>query len=585
MERISQGQSSTYGTRYWGHVVVDNTYIIHFANEKAIHHSADQQPSGKSINTVLPWLRLEWFTDRAIHKVAKTSLVDKFLLEVIPKAAPIGWFDVFFRNIDEYDNAHHLWCEIADSIIGVQKFIDTSYDGMVVADGMGRVLAVNEAFLHICGLKREVIIGKHARTLVEDGLIPQSCTLQALEQQDVSSAVVKYAYGTEAVVTATPLYDSMGRIVRVLSNVRDISELNLLHEKLKNAEALAHGFQRELKVMQAAKKDINMSLVRSRVMENLYDLISKVAGTDLQLLVTGESGVGKTALAKLVHTLSERSTTGNFIHVNCSAIPDTLLESELFGHEEGAFTGAKKTRVGLFEMANKGTLFLDEIGDMPLPLQAKILNVLQEGKFYRVGGNREIFVDVRVIAATNMNLEEMIQKGRFRQDLYYRLNVIPVRIPPLRERKEDIRPLVVHYLAICNKRHKRDKVMSLEAMELLCNYSWPGNIREVMNLIEGLVVIVDEPGIELRHLPANFMNGVNSGSEKMLVKQEADAGLKGLSAGERLWKPDVHLKQLVETLEGQIIEEAIDNCSSLKEAAKVLGVDVTTIIRKRKRNK
>ncbi len=569
---------------YWAHVVVDEAHIIRFANDRAAGLLANQAVDGKNVKTILPWLRLDWFVDKAIHKVGKASLVDKYLLDIIPCADPPGWFDVFFRKIDEYDNPHHLWCEVADSIIGVQKFIDTSYDGMVVADGEGRVLAVNQAFLHICGLERNVIIGKHFKELVEEGLIPQSCTLRALAQQEVSSAVVKYPYGTEAVVTATPLCDGLGRIVRVLSNVRDISELNMLHEKLKSAEALAHGFQRELKAMQTAKLDVNMRLARSRIMENLYELVIKVAGTDLQLLITGESGVGKTALAKFVHTISERSATGNFIHVNCSAIPDTLLESELFGHEEGAFTGAKKTRVGLFELANKGTIFLDEIGDMPLPLQAKILNVLQEGKFYRVGGSREIFVDVRVIAATNMDLGQLIERGLFRQDLYYRLNVIPVRIPALRERREDIRPLVAHYLTVCNTRHKRTKTISPEVMETLCAYCWPGNIRELMNLIEGLIVVVDEPGIELRHLPGKFMESVN--------KEPAISGLTRPDGGSiqqdaaflgSLWKPHTHLKQLVEKLEGQIIEEAIGNCNSLKEAAQNLGVDVTTIIRKRKR--
>jgi PAS domain S-box-containing protein len=565
---------------YWAHVVVDEANMIRFANDKAATLLAGQDVSGKSLKTVLTWLRLDWFADKPIHKVAKTSLVDRYLLDIIPHAEQTGWFNVFFRKVDDYDNPNHLWCEAADAIIGVQRFIDTSYDGMEVADGQGKVLAVNEAFLHICGLQREDIIGKTGKELVQEGLIPHSCTQHAIEQQDISSAVVKYPYGKEAVVTAAPLYDNMGRIVRVLSNVRDISELNMLHEKLKSAEALAHGFQRELKAMQAAKTDIHMRLARSRIMENLYELVRKVAGTDLQLMITGESGVGKTALAKMIHAISERSSTGNFIHVNCSAIPDALLESELFGYEEGAFTGAKKTRVGLFELANKGTIFLDEIGDMPLPLQAKILNVLQESKFYRVGGSREIHIDVRVVAATNMNLGQLIEKGMFRQDLYYRLNVIPVRIPPLRERKEDIRPLVAHYLEICNNRYRRTKTISPEVMEVFLDYHWPGNIREMMNLIEGLVVIVDEPNIELRHLPGELMKGsyTRNGS------QVADSADEQDSLPGSLWKPNTHLKQLVEKLEGQIIEEAIGNCSSLKEAAKNLGVDVTTIIRKRKRS-
>lgn len=578
------GQSAYLPGRHWAHLVIDEAKIIREANDKAGCLLDNRELVGKHVKVALPWLRLEWLASRPVHKVAKTSLVDKYLLDILPDPRGSGWFDLLLRDTDEYDDPNHLWCEVADSIIGVQKFIDTSYDGMVVSDGHAKILAVNDAFLHICGLTRDVLIGKNLAHLVQEKLLPESCALQALAQKDISSAVIKYPYGKEAVVTATPLYGKNGDIVRVLSNVRDISELNMLHEKLKSAEALANGFQEELKAIQLAKKakmDVNVRLARSRVMENLYALVMKVARTDLQLMITGESGVGKTALAKFVHASSERSVTGSFIHVNCSAIPETLLESELFGHEEGAFTGARRTKVGFFELANQGTLFLDEIGDMPLALQAKILNVLQERKFYRVGGNKEIFTDVRVIAATNQNLGQLIEKGLFRQDLYYRLNVIPVRIPPLRERREDILSLVAHYLEICNARHKRAKTISPEVMDAFLTYNWPGNIRELMNLIEGLVVIVDDLSIELRHLPGEFSEWAGGRASEM-----SHAGSKSVSHpaanNPNLWKPDTDLKQLVRDLEGQIIEEAIDHCRSLKEAAAKLGVDVTTLIRKRK---
>lgn len=562
----------------WSLLIVDDQLVIRDCNQFASCYIGSGH-EGSKVTAVIPWLRPDWFTKELSPRLVKTSLNEKILLEIAMDIERPGWFLICFRKVSDYADSEHLWCEVADSIIGVQRFIDTSYDGIVVADGQSKVLAVNEAFVHISGIPSNQVIGRNFKELLEEQLVPQSCTLQSIEQKATVSAVVKYPQGKEAIVSSTPLFDKSRNIVRVLSNVRDITELNSLHEKLKCVKALATGFQRELKAIQAANLNVNVSLVRSRIMENLYELITKVASTDLQLLITGDSGVGKTALAKFVHMMSERNTTGNFIHVNCSAIPETLLESELFGYEEGSFTGAKKSKVGLFELANKGTLFLDEIGDMPLPLQAKILNVLQEGKFYRVGGTKEVNVDVRIIAATNTNLNHLIANGRFRQDLYYRLNVIPIRVPSLAERKEDIPPLLAHYLEVSNNRYKKNKTFSPEAMEHLLKYNWPGNIRELINLLERLVVIVDEATIEFRHLPSDIAGHTNEINESNVIKMNSAAN----KFSELQWNPTACLKDTVEIIERRIIEDTIAQKGSLKEAAKLLGVDVTTLIRKRKR--
>lgn len=573
------GTIETHFKNEWALITVDEQLVIRNCNEIA-EACIGFKPAGRDVTTVIPWLRADWLKNELSPRLVKTSLDEKILLEISVDSTRSDWFLICFRKVSDYADSEHLWCEVADSIIGVQRFIDTSYDGIVVADGNGKALAVNEAFVHISGLSSKLVIGRNFKELIEEQLIPFSCTLQSLEQRETVSAVVKYPRGKEAVVSSTPLFDKARNIVRVLSNVRDITELNLLHEKLKCVKALATGFQRELKAIQAANTNVHVSLVRSRIMENLYELITKVASTDLQLLITGDSGVGKTALAKFVHMMSERNNTGNFIHVNCSAIPETLLESELFGYEEGSFTGAKKSKVGLFELANKGTLFLDEIGDMPLPLQAKILNVLQEGKFYRVGGTKEVIVDVRIVAATNTNLNHLIANGRFRQDLYYRLNVIPVRVPSLAERKEDIPPLLAHYLEVSNNRYKKNKAFSPDAMERLLQYNWPGNIRELINLIERLVVIVDEATIELRHLPSDIVGNIYQQHEAKNVGRINNAFTKFTDLQ---WNSASCLKDTVEIIERKIIEDTIVQKGSLKEAAKLLGVDVTTLIRKRKR--
>jgi PAS domain S-box-containing protein len=567
-----------YIDQLWGYIYIKKSGKIKIASQRAGRLLANDQLVGSDSLQTLPWLRLSWLTEGSIPRIVKTSRSDKLLLDILPDTEDSNYFHLYFRKLNDYRDTDHLWCEVTDSIIGVQKFIDTSYDGVMISDGTGKVLAVNNAFSSISSINSEALVGKNLQELVDEGTLPYSCTIHAIEQRKVISSAVRYVDGKEAVVSSSPLFDQSGRIIRVVSNIRDISELNILHEKLKSAKNLAKGLRRELKAIQITNTDTNRHLCQSHVMETLYDLAMKVADTDLPLLITGESGVGKSDLAKFVHSVSERNASGNFIHINCSAIPEALLESELFGYEEGAFTGANKSKVGLFELAHNGTLFLDEIGDMPLLLQAKILNILQENKFYRVGGTREVKVDTRIIAATNTKIEQLIAKGLFRRDLYYRLNVVPIRIPSLCERKEDLPPLISHYLDKANQKYKSSKSISPAAMELLLNYSWPGNIRELINLIDRMVVTIDEPIIDLQHL-AEISDNVDLMSlTKATLERNHAAKNQQL-----LWKPNSSLKDLVTSLENRIIEEAIAQCGSLKQASQSLGVDSTTLVRKRNR--
>ena len=519
---------------------------------------------GKKIQDELPWFRLEWLENQFCARLVEGDHHKRLLLEIHPGN---GDYFLFFRNVSDYRSVGHLRCEVTDEIISIQKFIDTFYDGVFISDGYGNILVVNDSWCKISGVAKEEVLGKTLPGLVEEGLIPFSITMRAIAQQRQCSAVLQYPRGKKAFATSTPLLNRSGQLLRILTNVRDLSELNMLQQELQDVTALSEGLQREVKAMQVIEKNPHLELTRSAVMENIYSILAKVANTDLQLLITGSSGVGKTALAKLVHSLGERSNNGNFIHVNCSALPDSLLESELFGYEQGSFTGAVKGKVGLFDLADKGTLFLDEIGDMPLALQAKILNVLQEKCFYRIGGRKPIQVDVRIIAATNVNLEQRIESGKFREDLYYRLNVVPIHIPRLAERREDILPLISYYLECCNKRHQKSKKISPSVMDFFIKYDWPGNIREIINLIERLIVTIDDPMIELHHLPATIRRMPANEIEK-----------------QTLWKRNLSLKEAVKELEEKIIEEAIANCRSYKEASQKLNVDVATLFRKRRRN-
>jgi|YNPBryantNP2012_1023418.scaffolds.fasta_scaffold13151_2 DNA-binding NtrC family response regulator len=308
----------------------------------------------------------------------------------------------------------------------------------------------------------------------------------------------------------------------------------------------------------------------SDAMRRILDLIEKVADSDSTVLIYGESGTGKELVARAIHYRSDRMDKP-LVPINCAAIPSDLLESELFGYEKGAFTGAHRTKIGRFEYANGGTLFLDEIGEMSPQLQVKLLRVLQEKSFERLGGVRPIQVDVRIIAATNRDLEKAIEEGKFREDLYYRLSVIPIHIPPLRERKEDIPLLVEHFLEKFNTEKGRSvSGVSPKAMEKLTEYSWPGNVRELENLIERLVVLKRTGTIEVEDLPEKIRFGPARDPLGAIVLPEEG----------------IRLEETIHRLERELILQALRRTRGVKkEAAELLGMKRTTLIQKMKRNK
>ncbi len=301
----------------------------------------------------------------------------------------------------------------------------------------------------------------------------------------------------------------------------------------------------------------------------VFELIKKVADTDSTVLILGESGTGKELINRAIHYNSLRRE-GPLIPVNCAAIPEELLESELFGHERGAFTHAIRTRIGRFEQASGGTIFLDEIADMSPSLQVKILRVLQDRSFERIGGVKTIKVDIRVVAATNQDLEEMVRKGRFREDLYYRLNVIPIRVPPLRDRAGDIPLLVQHFLhEFSRKKKKPNKHLSTGTMDLIQRYAWPGNVRELENLVERLVILSEGEEIQASELPERFRN--KSANASQAKPQEI---------------PDhgIHLTAAVQEFERNLILKALDKSNWVKSrAAQLLNLNRTTLLEKMKK--
>ncbi|MBI5099303.1 MAG: sigma-54-dependent Fis family transcriptional regulator [Nitrospirae bacterium] len=336
----------------------------------------------------------------------------------------------------------------------------------------------------------------------------------------------------------------------------DVSRLQEENSRLK----------KELKKKFSTHKIIGNSLPLQEVIK----FIEKIADTDSTVLVTGESGTGKELVAKTIHYNSPRARS-TFVPLNCAAIPKDILESELFGHEKGAFTGAVTTRIGRFELANNGTLFLDEIGELAPSLQVKLLRVLQEKEFERVGGIKTIKVDVRIIAATNRDLEKAVKDGTFREDLYYRLNVIPLHLPPLRKMKEDVPLLIEHFIIEISKRKKKEPPkISHETMSYLANYRWPGNVRELENLIERLIILKEGDYITPDELPERFLE--NRHTPKVVTKSKL------------LSSEGVDLNVVLDELENNMIIQALEMSKGVKsKAASLLGLNRTTLIEKMKK--
>jgi DNA-binding NtrC family response regulator len=347
------------------------------------------------------------------------------------------------------------------------------------------------------------------------------------------------------------------KVIVVIDKALEVRELKRENQSLRQELQYIQGFDRMVGV--------------SKAMQEVFELVEKVAGTDSTVLITGESGTGKELIAHALHYNSKRKDRP-FIPVNCAAIPEELLESELFGHEKGAFTHAINTRIGRFELANKGTIFLDEIGDMSPVLQVKLLRFLQERQFERVGGVKTIHVDVRIIAATNIDLEQAFHKGSFRDDLYYRLNVIPIHILPLKERPEDIPLLIQHFLMkLCSGKRTRVEGIEKDAVRCLLAYDWPGNVRELENIIERMVILANGSMITVKDIPNSILK--SAGQLPVADSSMATLPENGLS-----------LNFAVGLLEKTLILQALDRTGWVKnQAAKLLKMNRTTLIEKMKK--
>lgn len=429
------------------------------------------------------------------------------------------------------------------------KILDNIRDVVMVLDSDTTIVYANEAYAKILGVPVQKVLGRRL-----DKIEPKARAIEVLRSGKESYNERDYlsSVGIEVIGKCFPLFEG-NRIIGCVSIFNNISEIEELNRELQRARGVADYLQDELNQREQLPLSFKELIGLNGRLRETLELAAKVAKTDSTVLIRGESGVGKGVLARAIHNCSRRKDKP-FIKVNCAAIPDALLESELFGYEDGAFTGAKKGgKLGKFELAHGGTIFLDEIGDMSLNMQAKLLRVLQEKELERVGGTRTIKLDIRVIAATNRDLEKMIEEGSFRRDLYYRLNIVPLHLLPLRERKEDILPLAQKILTKFSAEAGCRLTLSPQVIRILQDYDWPGNIRELENVLEYASIVRSGTQIEVQHLPA-YLRPITS---------------EGESGEDRPY----NLKEAVAKVERELMLAALASNNNNRSAAiKTLGI-------------
>jgi Transcriptional regulator containing PAS, AAA-type ATPase, and DNA-binding domains len=434
-------------------------------------------------------------------------------------------------------------------------------DDMMLSAADGTILWVSENYEKNFGFAHGSIVGKSAFDLEADGTF-QPCITAAVirEKKKITTTQTINRIHKNVMTVGIPLLDRNDELkYAVCFNTVTLEQINTIQRNYRNMQESLQQYSAELDDLRAKNMVPTDLLFKSLSMQKLLTLIQNTANTRANVLITGETGVGKSVIAKAIHKMSNRSK-GPFIEVNCAVLHENLIESELFGYEKGAFTGASSSgKIGKIELANHGTLFLDEIGELPASIQSKLLQLIQEKTIERISGNRKIQVDFRLIVATNRDLERQVQERSFRPDLFYRLNVIRIQIPPLRERKEDIFPLAYQFLNRFNQEYEKKLNFSPQFLSFLEQYNWPGNVRQLENLMERLVITVQDPIIDTTALPAEF------------TVRSAAAEQRGSSAT---------LQEQVDAYEGNIIRGAYSLLGTTVAVAKQLGISQATAARK-----
>ncbi len=431
-------------------------------------------------------------------------------------------------------------------------------DDMMLSDAEGVILWVSENYEKNFGFAHGSIVGKSAFDLEQDGTFDPCITAEVLRQKKkITTTQTINRVHKNVMTVGIPLFDKAGALkYAVCFNTVSMEQINVIQQNYRNLQNSLQQYTQEIAELRIRATSTSI-VVKSAAMQRLWTLIQNTANTKANILITGETGVGKSAIAKAIHNMSSRAN-GPFIEVNCAVLHENLIESELFGYEKGAFTGAASGgKIGKIELANHGTLFLDEIGELPHHIQSKLLQLIQEKTIERLSGTRRIELDFRLLVATNRNLEEEVQRGLFRSDLFYRLNVIGIHIPPLRQRPEDILPLAHQFLERFCGEYGKQLALSPRFVAFLEQYPWPGNVRQLENLMERLVITAQDPILDVTALPVEFTGG--------------DTHLPA---------PTGTLAERMDAFEGQIIRDSYRRCGTTVAVAKELGISQATAARK-----
>jgi len=475
-------------------------------------------------------------------------------------------FCILFDEVSEDINQMKTM-EMKELIMQLDVIIDSISEGVWVCDGKGNVLRVNPVSAALNNIKASDVIGRNMKDLEAEGYFKGCATLEAIRTKKTATRLVLLRRtNTTVIATVRPFFDEKGNLKMVVGTERDISKLEELHHFLRQQALLQDSLKEHINELKTLNRLTHNIIAKSESMIQVLNQVGRVSHVESTVLILGESGVGKTAIADLIHKNSNRSKKP-FFAISCSSIPETLLETELFGYEKGAFTGAKDTgKKGLIEMADGGTLFLDEIAEISMASQSKLLKFLDEGTFFRVGSTKKQEVDVRIIAATNQDLKDLVEKGAFRLDLYYRLNVICIRIPPLRERHACIVSLIRHYIHQFSSSMKIKRIISPKALKILTTYGYPGNVRELINICERIVVMTTREYVMPSDLPRQVLKSV----------QTENVDFCDLIQGETL-------PEFMARIESRILVKTKARYGSQEKMAHALGVTQPTINRKMKK--
>lgn len=441
-----------------------------------------------------------------------------------------------------------------------QAILEVICDQITIADKDGVFVRISDSCADNLGTAKEKIIGHSCYELEKKGIFSCSVTSAVLKAKREITLIQETKAGRRLMVTGKPLFDENGKIYRVINVSHDITLEGELQRRLQETEDLLEMIKQQMQ--QEHSVDSPLLLGTSQAMQSVLKIIKAVALLNVTILLSGETGVGKSVYARYIHNMSPQNNQP-FIQINCGAVPAELIESELFGYAPGSFTGANaKGKEGLLAAAKKGTLFLDEISEMPQALQVKLLHILQERKYIRIGETTERPFKARIIAASNKDLKTLVEQGLFREDLYYRLNVIPIKIPALRERRADIPLLTTHFLQLANDKYSFHKKISEQAMIKLQNYSWPGNVRELENTVERLVIVAGKDLIDAEDIksiiPEMQFDIVPSGNEKKL-------------------------KDIMESVEKEVFRRVLEEQKTTRKIAEELGIDQSTVVKKLKK--